>query len=79
VRIKRGFRHQIRCHLCWIGYPIQNDSLYSQPEKVGEIIPSLEPPENKLSACKLALRSHALFFTDPASGEHKEYRISPLS
>jgi len=29
ARIKRGFRHQIRCHLCWIGYPIKNDPLYS--------------------------------------------------
>ncbi|MCL2184286.1 MAG: pseudouridine synthase [Treponema sp.] len=29
VRIKRGFRHQIRCHLCWIGFPILGDPLYS--------------------------------------------------
>jgi len=29
VRIKRGFRHQIRCHLCWVGFPILNDPLYS--------------------------------------------------
>ena len=36
ARIKRGFRHQIRCHLCWIGLPIQNDPIYSQ-ESVGEM------------------------------------------
>ena len=66
VRIKRGFRHQIRCHLCWIGYPIYNDPLYSfmQPE----------PDE-----CELALRSHALFFPDPATGKQKEFRIPLLN
>jgi 23S rRNA pseudouridine1911/1915/1917 synthase len=26
--ILRGFRHQIRCHLAWLGFPILNDSLY---------------------------------------------------
>jgi 23S rRNA pseudouridine1911/1915/1917 synthase len=28
LRILRGFRHQIRCHLAWIGEPILNDTLY---------------------------------------------------
>jgi 23S rRNA pseudouridine1911/1915/1917 synthase len=65
VRLKRGFRHQIRCHLCWIGWPILNDPLY--PQAV-EIAP----------ADKLALRAHALIFSDPADGKVKECRISPL-
>jgi 23S rRNA pseudouridine1911/1915/1917 synthase len=26
--IRRGFRHQIRCHLAWLGFPILNDGLY---------------------------------------------------
>ncbi|MDR2843005.1 MAG: RNA pseudouridine synthase [Spirochaetaceae bacterium] len=28
VQLYRGFRHQIRCHLAWIGYSILNDTLY---------------------------------------------------
>jgi 23S rRNA pseudouridine1911/1915/1917 synthase len=64
VQIKRGFRHQIRCHLAWIGYPIKGDPLYSQP------LQNYEP---------LALRSHALFFTDPSSGQKRECRIEPLA
>jgi 23S rRNA pseudouridine1911/1915/1917 synthase len=28
VMLTRGFRHQIRCHLAWIGYPICGDPLY---------------------------------------------------
>jgi 23S rRNA pseudouridine1911/1915/1917 synthase len=59
VRITRGFRHQIRCHLCWIGLPIQNDPLYPNPS----------PP----SLNTLALRAHALFFPDPSGGKPREY------
>jgi len=64
LRIKRGFRHQIRCHLCWIGYPILNDPLY---------------PELKEQKETLALRSHALYFIDPSSSKNIEYRIESLS
>jgi len=64
VRIKRGFRHQIRCHLCWTGFPILNDPLYNSADVQPEAL--------------LALRSHALFFTDPASREKKECRIEQL-
>ena len=30
ICIRKGFRHQIRCHLAWIGRPILNDSLYAE-------------------------------------------------
>ena len=66
VRIKRGFRHQIRCHLSWIGCPILNDPLYPDPVSL--------PPENYL-----ALRAHAVFFKDPADGGEKESRILKMS
>jgi 23S rRNA pseudouridine1911/1915/1917 synthase len=69
VRIKRGFRHQIRCHLCWIGRPILNDPLYPRP--------AVEETLSRSGA--LALRAHALFFTDPSSGEPREYRIPQLA
>jgi len=66
VRIKRGFRHQIRSHLSWIGFPIMNDSLYGEQRAEGE--------EQGI----LALRAHGLFFSDPASGEQRECCIEPL-
>ncbi|MDR0323817.1 MAG: RNA pseudouridine synthase [Treponema sp.] len=65
ARLRRGFRHQIRCHLCWIGCPILGDSLYARQD-------SCE------SGQTLALRAHALFFPDPSTGEQREYRIEPL-
>jgi len=62
IRLKRGFRHQIRCHLAWIGCPVVNDPVYGQQ------------PANGF----LALRSHGLFLSDPQSGRPCEYRIEPL-
>ena len=28
-RITEGYRHQVRCHLAWAGYPVAGDSLYN--------------------------------------------------
>ena len=53
VRLKRGFRHQIRCHLAWVGFPVLNDPLYGKGEADGF----------------LALRATGLFFDDPKSGK----------
>jgi len=33
LRLRRGFRHQIRCHLAWIGYPVLNDPIYGTEVK----------------------------------------------
>jgi 23S rRNA pseudouridine1911/1915/1917 synthase len=66
LRISRGFRHQIRCHLAWIGEPILNDLLYGgQSAASGEKLP-------------IALRAEAFSFYDPATGEEKFYRMPPL-
>jgi len=72
ARIKRGFRHQIRCHLCWIGKPIKNDPLYSPAS--GLTIPVEDNSKSNL----LALRANALFFLDPSTGRQREYRIEKL-
>ena len=63
VKISRGFRHQIRCHLAWLGFPILNDPLYGR----------LEPREGAF----LGLRASALLFPDPGGGQ-REYRIPRL-
>ena len=62
LRLKRGFRHQIRCHLAWIGCPVLNDPLYGSAPCEGF----------------LALRAHGLFFTDPKSSIPAECIIEPL-
>lgn len=37
ARLSRGFRHQVRCHLAWIGLPLVGDELYGKggPEPLG--------------------------------------------
>jgi 23S rRNA pseudouridine1911/1915/1917 synthase len=59
VRLKRGFRHQIRCHLAWIGFPVLNDPLYGKGEVNGF----------------LALKATGLFFDDPKSNKPFQFSV----
>jgi 23S rRNA pseudouridine1911/1915/1917 synthase len=68
LRLRRGFRHQIRCHLDWIGMPILNDPVY------GQYTDELDAG----GVSFLALRCEGLYFTDPRSGEDRVYRLPPL-
>jgi 23S rRNA pseudouridine1911/1915/1917 synthase len=75
LRIRKGFRHQIRCHLAWTGSPILGDTLYGAEETP----PAAGEGEGAPGKRPLALRCQALLFTDPLSGEAREYRIAPLA
>jgi 23S rRNA pseudouridine1911/1915/1917 synthase len=77
LRIARGFRHQIRCHLAWIGYPILNDRLYGGLCQM-ESSSGDSPEEPAPSQGNLALRAQGLFFQDPASREPRSYAIPPI-
>jgi 23S rRNA pseudouridine1911/1915/1917 synthase len=61
LRICRGFRHQIRCHLAWAGFPIVGDALYGGPETADNI---------------LCLQAAALRFKAPATGEDLLFSLS---
>lgn len=63
LRLTRGFRHQIRCHLAWAGRPIDNDELYG-----GAFLANT-------GSAYLALAATAIMFNDPETGERREYRI----
>jgi 23S rRNA pseudouridine1911/1915/1917 synthase len=75
VRIERGFRHQIRCHLAWLDFPLVNDPLYG-----GVIHPGYKPLEDAGDAVQpfLALRAQGISFYDPVSGERREYALPPI-
>ena len=60
LRICRGFRHQIRCHLAWTGFPILNDPLSGGAQTPGS---------------RMALYAQALVFFDPMTGEKTEFSI----
>jgi 23S rRNA pseudouridine1911/1915/1917 synthase len=68
LRIKRGFRHQIRCHLAWLGNPIRGDLLYGSAGTDGSA------PEGPL-----ALRAQGFRFFDPRNGRPREYRLPSLA
>ena len=63
VRLKRGFRHQIRCHLAWAGFPVLNDPLYGKAYGKGD------------GDGFLALRATGLFFDNPKSNEPFQFHI----
>ncbi|MDR2481922.1 MAG: RNA pseudouridine synthase [Spirochaetaceae bacterium] len=59
IRLTKGFRHQIRCHLAWICHPIIGDSLYGDGD----------------SAHPLALEACTLRFLEPSSGKERIYSV----
>ena len=63
LSISKGFRHQIRCHLAWLGMPIINDDLY------GGI---------SFGNGLLGLRASSISFIDPASKKELTYSIPSL-
>jgi 23S rRNA pseudouridine1911/1915/1917 synthase len=69
LKIIRGFRHQIRCHLAWIGCPIVNDNLYSNAQLPQEASENEKPFHGILALC-----SCGLSFVD-LCGRQRDYKI----
>ncbi|GMO67984.1 MAG: hypothetical protein Ta2A_16050 [Treponemataceae bacterium] len=61
--LTRGFRHQVRCHLAWLGLPVVNDVLYNYAFRSGmQRTPEADLPQMQFFA-------DALIFHHPATGE----------
>lgn len=58
--LSEGYRHQVRCHLAWIGFPIKGDRLYN-PRRL---------PGDDFQFC-----ASALVFPHPLTGKAVEIRI----
>jgi 23S rRNA pseudouridine1911/1915/1917 synthase len=67
TRIERGFRHQVRAHLAFLGYPILGDPLY------GAAVPEGYPQRMYLHAARIEmthpLTGKALIVESPAPAE----------
>jgi len=68
LRICKGFRHQIRCHLAWIGRPILNDSLYGNFEG-GTVSATGKETVDLTGRGFLALLACSIEFADPDTGK----------
>ena len=55
-KLKEGYRHQVRCHLSWIGLPIINDTLYNAECSKTEENKKNAENEMKFSATKLEFK-----------------------
>jgi 23S rRNA pseudouridine1911/1915/1917 synthase len=56
--ISRGFRHQVRCHLAWAGYPVVGDMLYHPKYRAG-----------LTAGAEMLFFASALIFKSPVTGE----------
>ncbi len=61
---RTGKRHQLRCHMASLGFPIENDKYY--PDLQDEVPDNYEKP--------LQLLAMELEFTDPLSGDLRHFR-----
>lgn len=66
-RITRGFKHQVRCHLAWLGLPIIGDEIYNS-----EIV------SGKKNAVNLMFTASKIQFYYP-EGDLNSYEITPTS
>lgn len=57
--ITEGYRHQVRCHLAWIGYPVVGDTLYNSNYK------NYENPSDKKNAENLLFSATKISFEYP--------------
>ena len=60
VSITRGFRHQIRSHLAWKGFPIKGDRLYNSIQNEGELQLECTAVEFPLNGKTFSFQSTAL-------------------
>lgn len=60
--ITAGYRHQVRCHLAWAGYPVVGDSLYNASY-------------DTKNGSKLAFEGFYLSFPDPVSGKTMIFEV----
>ena len=69
-QLKSGFKHQIRAHLAWLGFPIIGDVLYCP------VAQAQAAKQADGFNCKLELHATSLSFLSPSTAEHCSFSIS---
>ncbi|MDR1178236.1 MAG: RNA pseudouridine synthase [Spirochaetaceae bacterium] len=83
LSLTRGFRHQIRCHMAWLGFPIAGDTVYGGGDAAlgaigGGVTNSGVANSGAAEKPALALKAQGLSFLDPENGAPRDFFIPPL-
>lgn len=62
-KISSGYRHQVRCHLAWLGFPIVGDKIYNIAEKNNPISENLH------------FMATGIRFTNPITGKKEAFYL----
>lgn len=62
AKITQGFRHQVRCHLAWLGFPVHGDALYN---------PFARDEENH----KMKFEAFRIRFRNPVTKKNEVFEI----
>ncbi len=65
--ISRGFRHQVRCHLAWIGLPVKGDAIYNSSVRFSD--------SNGEQHMEMAFFADGLEFTNPVTGVREKIQV----
>jgi len=80
--LTKGYRHQVRAHLAWLGFPIAGDPLYGTQGRSQTGVPDLivspdQAQSHDLGRACLPLQLYApgISFPDPASGRTAAFSL----
>lgn len=66
AHITKGFRHQVRCHLAWLGFPVAGDKIYNPASREKK-----ESEENE----KMRFEAFKIKFMNPKTGSLEVFEI----
>ncbi|MBQ4378445.1 MAG: hypothetical protein II821_04540 [Treponema sp.] len=70
--ITAGYRHQVRCHLAWCGFPVKGDKVYN-PENRGK-----SEKTEVVAVDKMKFTASRIDFPHPLSGEVLSFSLQDL-
>lgn len=70
----RGYRHQVRAHLAWLGFPIIGDPIYNPAYRAGKAV-STAGATNSEPGFPLELHAIGINFIDPVSRERVSFLL----
>lgn len=71
--IAAGYRHQVRCHLAWLGIPVENDMIYNSACRKASSREPLETEQHSDSPMRFS--AEKLSFIHPCTGRRLTFSL----